>query len=96
MAPLTVALELAPVSGRPSYYRATDAAGRVVVRASRQPLLDAARALAAAGMPPETVVIARYRGSAIVAMCATTAEAVPWTIEESDRGGLRIRRWKPF
>lgn len=95
-APPTVALILTPVPGRPSYYRATDAAGRVVVPASRQPLLDAARALAASGMPPATIVTASHRGSAIVAMRATLAEATPWTIEESDRGGLRRRRWKPF
>jgi hypothetical protein len=91
-----VALVLVPVTGRPSYYRATDTAGQVVVQASRQPLLDAARALAATGMPPDTVVTARHRGSAVVAVRATLAEATPRTIEESDRGGLRMRRWKPF
>jgi hypothetical protein len=95
-APQTVALILAPVPGRPSYYRATDATGHVLAQASRQPLLDAARALAASGLPPETVVTASHRGSAVVAMRATLAEATPWTIEESDRGGLRMRRWKPF
>src|SRR5688500_1115736 len=87
---------LAPVPGRPSYYRASDPAGRVTVAASRQPLRDAARALAGAGMPPETVVTARHRGSAIVAMRSNVGEAAKWRVEESDRGGLKRRPWRTF
>ena len=44
----------------------------------------------------ETVITARHRGSTIVAMRSTLAEAAKWTIEESDRGGLRKRLWRPF
>lgn len=95
-APRTVVLILAPVPGRPSYYRTTDAAGRVVVQASRQPLLDAARALAAPGVPPETIVTASHRGAAIVAIRTSIGEAAKWRIEESDRGGLKRRPWRPF
>jgi hypothetical protein len=94
--PAAIELTLAPVPGRPSYYTAKDVAGRVVVRASRQPLLDAARALARVGMPPEAIVTARHRGSGIVAMRATIGEAAKWRLEESDRGGLKRRPWRPF
>ena len=94
--PATVELELVPIRGRPGCFAAVLPDGRVLIRASRQPLLDGARALAAEGVPRETVITARHRGSTIVAMRSTLAEAAKWTIEESDRGGLRKRLWRPF
>ena len=76
----------------PGCFAAVLADGRVLVRAIRQPLFDGARALAAEGVRAETVITARHCGSAIIAMRPTVGEASRWTVEESDRGGLR----KPF
>ena len=92
----TFDLELVPVRGRPGYFAAVLVDGWTLVRASRQPLLDSARALAAEGAAPETAITARHRGSALVAMRSTVGEAAKWRIEESDRGGLKKRRWSPF
>jgi choline dehydrogenase-like flavoprotein len=52
--------------------------------------------LAAEGVPTGVVIAARHRDSTIVAMRSILAEAAKWTIEESDRGGLRKRLWRPF
>lgn len=91
-------LELAPVPGlrgRLNVFSATLPGGRVLVRASRQPLFDGARALLAEGVAPATVISVRHRGSRIIAMQSTTGEAAKWTVEEADRGGLRRRSWRP-
>jgi hypothetical protein len=69
--------------------------GGVLVRSSKQPLLDAARALLDLGEPPETVLTTRHQGSAIVAQRSTVGEAAKWTINGRDRGGLRRELWKP-
>jgi hypothetical protein len=94
--PGTVEFELVPIRGRPGCFAAVLPDGRVLIRASRQPLLDGARALAAEGGSREAVITARHRGSTIVAMHSTVGEAGKWRIEESDRGGLKKRRWSPF
>ena len=94
--PAAVELEIVPIPSRPGCFAAYLPDGRGLIRASRQPLLDGARALAAEGAPSETVITVRHRGSTIVAMRSTVGEAAKWTIEESDRGGLRKRRWRPF
>jgi hypothetical protein len=90
---VVIALVLHPVPGRPGAHDAMHG-GRRLCR-SRQPFLDGARALLAAGVAPETVLEARHRGSAIVALRSTVGEAARWTIEESDRDGLRRRLWRP-
>ena len=95
-APARVDLELVPVRGRPGYFAAILPDGRAMVRASRQPLLDAARALAAKGHSPETLLAARHHRGPIVAMRSTIVAAVRWTIKERDRGGLRRELWQPF
>jgi hypothetical protein len=89
-----ILLELTPVRNRPGRYSA-HVDGRCVVRGSRQPFFDAARALRAGGVPDTTVIEARHAGSATIAMRSTVGEAAKWAIEETDRGGLRRRPWKP-
>jgi hypothetical protein len=69
--------------------------GKSIVRPTRQPFLDAARVLLALGHDPATLIEASHRGSAIVAMRSTIGEAAKWTVEESDRGGLRKKLWQP-
>ena len=68
--------------------------GKSIARPTRQPFLDAARVLLALGHDPATLIEASHRGSAIVAM-RSTCEAAKWTVEESDRGGLRKKLWQP-
>ena len=90
-----IELELVPVRGKSDRFDAIMPDGRVLVR-SRQPLFDGARVLLAEGVPPETCIAVRHRGSTIVAMRRRLGDAAKWTIEESDKGGLRKRMWKPF
>jgi hypothetical protein len=56
------------------------------------PLYDGARELLALGYSPRTVVRVRHAGT--IAMRGVIGELAKWTIEESDRGGLRKRLWK--
>jgi hypothetical protein len=79
---------------RPGRYAAVLPDGRVLVQ-SRQPLLDGARKLLAEGVPPETVLETRHKGSTIVAQRSTVGEAAKWTVHESDKGGIRRERFDP-
>lgn len=91
---MTIDLVLHPSSTKPGRYSAHWPGG-VLVRSSRQPLLDAARILLDLGEPPETELTTQHAGSAIVAQRSTVGEAAKWTVSESDRGGLRRARWQP-
>jgi hypothetical protein len=90
---VTLAIVLVPIPASPGRYAAWW--GGAELCRSRQPLLDAARVFLARGVPPETGLTALHQGSDIVAQRSTIGEAAEWTIEESDRGGLRRRPWKP-
>lgn len=90
-----VELVAVPVPARPGHFRVLLPDGCELLRATRQPLFDGARALAARGVAPETIVVTRHRGSPHVAMRSTVGEAARWTVEESDRGGLQRRLWRP-
>lgn len=87
-------LVLTPVASRPGLYAAS-LDGRDVVRASRQPFYDAARALLAEGAPAGAALAARHAGSATVAMRSTVGEAAALTVEEGDGRRLRLRPWRP-
>lgn len=91
---MTLELELRPVPGKPGRYMAM--LGEVELCRSTQPFLTAARALLAEGYASDLVLEARHAGSPIVALRSTIGEAARWMIEETDRGGLRKRRWRPF
>ena len=78
-----VSLEMVPLRTRPGHFTAVLPCGRVLVRSSRQPLFDGARALTAEGVATETVITTRHRGSTIVAMRSSVGEAAKWTIEGS-------------
>lgn len=86
-------LLLIPIRSKPGQYAAY-LGNRELVR-SRQPFFDAARVLLRDGFDPNSVLIAKHKGSSTVAMRSTAGEAARWTIEESDRRGLQKRRWKP-
>ncbi|MDF2995103.1 MAG: hypothetical protein K0R27_740 [Xanthobacteraceae bacterium] len=66
--------------------------GEVIVT-SRQPFYASARALLKRGVYPETPITMRHEGSSIASMRSTVGHASQWRVEESDAGGLRIRRY---
>jgi hypothetical protein len=69
--------------------------GSEIVR-SDQPLYDGARALLAAGEPPQTLLTMRHAGQSIDAWNPTAiGELAKWTVVERNRDGLARQRWKP-
>jgi hypothetical protein len=87
-------LELWPMPEKPGRYAAVLPDGRVLVQ-SRQPFYDGARKLLAEGVPPDTVLEARHKGSSVVALRSTVGEAAKWTVRERDKGGIRRERFDP-
>jgi hypothetical protein len=63
-----------------------------VITTSRQPVFDGARALIERGHHPEELMCADQNGHLV--FIATIGENARWTIEESDKGGLRKRPWR--
>jgi hypothetical protein len=84
-------LTVTGVHGRPDAYSA-QVSGRGACR-SRQPFLDAARALLAAGHDPATVLVLRRAESDIDCLRATIGTAAKLTVEESAHGPV-FRRHK--
>lgn len=87
-----IEIELLPVApGRWSALCFDEELGR-----SRTPFLDAARVLKARGIDPDTVLVARHRGSGTVAMRSTIGKAAEMAIHERDRGGFYRGRYEPM
>jgi hypothetical protein len=63
-----------------------------VITTSRQPVFDGARALIERGHHPEELMCADQNGHLV--FIATIGENARWTIEESDKAGLRKRPWR--
>jgi hypothetical protein len=61
---------------------------------SRQPFLEAARALIAMGCHPDVTLVMRHAGSRVEALRATLGVAARLTVDEHN--GTRFARWKPF
>lgn len=87
-------LTLVPVVTKPGVHVAL-LDGRVVAK-SRQPFFAAARVLLAEGVPADTVLEARHKGSGIVAMRRTVGEAAGLRVEDGEHGPMRLRMWEPF
>ena len=68
--------------------------GEIIVRSTRQPIYDGARALLRRGVPPETFVI-WLTSEGTPSMRGTLGELAKWTVEESPTGKLQRRRWRP-
>jgi hypothetical protein len=86
---------VAPLPGRPDTYAAW-LNGRLIRTASRQPFLDAARVLMAAGHDPLTILQLRHAGSDTISLRTTIGAAAKLTVIERDRHGPRFepyRRW---
>ena len=60
--------------------------GQLLVASTRQPLLDGARALLAAGHHPDTVVVMRHAGSEVDALTARIGTAARFYVEEGAHG----------
>jgi hypothetical protein len=66
----------------------------VLARATREPLLDAARRLMSLGFDPDTTVILKHLGSDTECLRSRIGAAAKLTVDES--GTPRFKRWKPF
>jgi|SRR6516162_7613839 len=88
----TVTVTVAPITSRPGYYTAR-ADGRLLCR-SRQPLLDGARELLAAGYPTETTLVMKHAGSGVEALRTTIGSAARLTVETDEQGRPIFRQWR--
>ena len=66
------------------------------MKSSRQPFLDAARALLLDGCDSVTILTMRHAGSDIDALRSTVGAAAKLTVEEGDRTAPSFRSWKAF
>lgn len=68
--------------------------GRVILKSSRQPLLDAARVFLAEGVPPDTRIAMRHEDSPHVALSSSIGAAAKLTVKETTSDGRTIfTRW---
>lgn len=63
-----------------------------LVCASRQPFYDAARVMLKKGFAPDGT-ICHITGGGVLSMQTTIGNAARWAISDSDRGGIRRRKW---
>ena len=91
-----IALTLTPHRERAGYHldRFDAYVGDELIVTSRQPLFDGARKLLERGHDPATPATIRHRGKDYDSFVPRPlSELAQWTIEESDKGGLKRRRW---
>ena len=71
--------------------------GEVIVRGSRQPLVDGARELLARGLDPATLLTMRHQGKAYDSFRpAPIGEWAKWTYQEGEKRTLTRALWRPF
>jgi hypothetical protein len=85
-----------PTARRPGRYDARLGDGRVVVTASKQPFVDAARRLIDLGYEPTTVLVMRHAGSDTDCLTAQIGAAAKLRVKEPDRGRLQFVGWEPI
>ena len=83
-----------PTAGRPGHYDA-QLGGCVIVQGSRQPFLDAARALINRGVDPSATLVLWHDGAAHGALRAPLAHAAKLAVEDRIRGG-KPPRFVPY
>jgi hypothetical protein len=69
--------------------------GQLIVARTREPLLDGARALLAAGYHPDTIVVMRHAGSDVDVLTARIGTAARFYVEESGHGPVLRSVRKP-
>ena len=84
-----------PTARRPGRYDARLEDGCVIVQASRQPFLDAARVLINRGVDPSTTLEMWHDGAAHHALRAKLAHAAKLAVEDRIRGG-KPPRFVPY
>jgi hypothetical protein len=94
----TVMIIVTPTTRRPGHYNAGLEDGSVIVQASRQPFLDAARALINHGVDPSIILEMWHQGAAHHSLRAQLAHAAKMAVEERNVGGKppRFVRYRPF
>jgi hypothetical protein len=83
----TLMIIIAPTARRPGHYDARIQDGCVIVQASRQPCLDAARALIKRGADPSITLEMWHDRAAHYALRAQLAHAAKLAVEERNIGG---------
>jgi hypothetical protein len=90
-----VMITVTPTARRPGHYDARLEDGCVIVKASRQPFLDAARALINRGADPSTILEMWHDGAAHHALRAQLGHAAKLAVEERNIGG-KPPRFVPY
>ena len=85
-------ITVAPIPTRPGYYTAR-CDGRLLCR-SRQPFLDGARELLAAGQSATAVIAMKHAGSRVEALRSTVGAAAQLTVETDEQGRPTFRQWR--
>jgi len=88
-------ITVTPTAKRSGRYNARLGDGRVLVTASKQPFVDAARRLLDLGHDPTTVLVMRHAGSDTDCLTAQIGVAAKLRVKE-DRGRPRFVPWEPF
>ena len=88
-------ITVTPTAKRSGRYDARLSDGRVLVTASKQPFVDAARRLIDIGYDPATVLVMRHPGSDTDCLTAQIGVAAKLRVKE-DRNGPRFVLWEPF
>src|SRR5262245_24904697 len=92
---LTEILILVEPVGRGRFSARLADSGRVIVRSSRQPFLDAARRLLDLGYHPTAVLVMRHAGSETDSVTAQIGVTAKLRVKE-DRRGPRFVQWEPI
>jgi len=89
----TATIVIAPSATRSGLYDARLGDGCILVTASRQPFVDAARRLLDLGYYPTAMLVLRHAGSDTECLTAQIGAAAKLRVKE-DRGGPRFVRWE--
>jgi hypothetical protein len=86
-----------PLESKPGRFAGSlESTGEVIVTSSKQPLVDGARELLAAGFDPATPLTMRHDGSSHDSFAPLPiGRWAKLTYEERDNGGLTRARWMP-
>ncbi len=70
--------------------------GETIAAAARVPVCEGAREMLARGVDPDSVLVARHAGSAVVAMRGTVGGFAKLTVKENSATGPKWEKWTPF
>jgi hypothetical protein len=81
-----LAIVVVPIKGKAAHFEAWLEGGVLLISASRQPFVDAARVLIALGSDPNAVLVMRHAGSDAIALKAKLGVAAGLAVEEGPHG----------